>query len=366
MRAWALAYLRCPHCRSRLELADAPARAGDDGDAAILRCVGEACRLWYPVIRGVPRLLTGALRDAAILDFGRVRPDVVRELEPAGPAPVPTDPLHDLKRSTIETFGFEWTEYARFGWDDPVYDAQRERAVFLRKSLLREDDLRGKLVLDAGSGNGRYSAWAARLGGRVFAVDLGDGVDPAAANTRDQDAIQVVQADIFALPLEPGTFDVVFSIGVLMHTGDARRAVESLAGVLASGGSLSVHVYGRGNAVYEAVDRALRARTTLRSIPELLRFTGRLYRLRRWLERLGLAGVIGRFVRLDPHPHCIFDWYAAPVATHHTYPEVLRWFGEMGLRVVATNQPSAPSRLRRALRPVVGAAATVTVRGVPA
>lgn len=366
MRAWALAYLRCPGCRSRLELANARARDGDDGEAATLRCRGKACRLWYPVIRGVPRLLTGSLRDAAIRDFRRDHPDLVRELEPEEPSPARPDRLDELKRSTIERFGFEWTEYARFGWDDPVYDAQRERAVFLRKSLLGEEDLRGKLVLDAGSGNGRYSAWAARLGGRVFAVDLGDGVDPAAANTRDQDAIQVVQADIFTLPFDVATFDVIFSIGVLMHTGDPRRAVESLAGVLAPGGSLSVHLYGRGNAVYEAVDRALRARTTLRSIPELLRFTGRLYRLRRWLERLGLAGVIGRFVRLDPHPHCIFDWYAAPVATHHTYPEVLRWFGEMGFRVVATNEPPPPSGLRRALRPVVGAAATVTVRGVPA
>jgi len=236
------------------------------------------------VIRGVPRLLTGSLRDAAIRDLRRDHPDLVQELEPEEPPPARPDRLDELKRSTIERFGFEWTEYARFGWDDPVYDAQRERAVFLRKSLLGEEDLGGKLVLDAGSGNGRYSYWAARLGGRVFAVDLGDGVDAAAANTRDQNAIQVVQADIFALPFEVGTFDVIFSIGVLMHTGDARRAVESLAGALAPGGSLSVHLYGRGNAMYEAVDRALRARTTKRSIPELLRFTGRLYRLRRWLD----------------------------------------------------------------------------------
>jgi hypothetical protein len=33
----------------------------------------------------------------------------------------------------------------------------------------------------------------------------------------------------------------------------------------------------------------------------------------------------------------MFDWYSAPVASHHTYREVYRWFGEEGLQVEADN-----------------------------
>ena len=72
--------------------------------------------------------------------------------------------------------------------------------------------------------------------------------------------------------------------------------------------------------------------------------------------------VIGKFVRLDSHPHCIFDWYAAPAATHHTYDEVREWFEASGLTIDRTHQqPStALSRLRHR---VVGGPEAISVRG---
>jgi SAM-dependent methyltransferase len=274
------------------------------------------------------------------------------------------DALGPLKRATMASFGFEWTAYRRFGWDDPEYDLQREQGVFLRKSLLAPEELSGGLVLDAGCGNGRYSSLASSHGGRVFGVDLSEAVDAAAENTAALADVQIVQGDIFRLPFGPATFDVIFSIGVLMHTGDAALAVRRIRPLLVCGGSLSVHLYGRGNPIYEIVDRELRARTTRRSIPQQRRFTDRAYRLERGLSRLGLARIANRFVRLDPHPHCIFDWYSAPVATHHTYAEVCRWFCDLDLNVVATNERAPAGGLRKVLRNLAGSADTVTVRGL--
>jgi SAM-dependent methyltransferase len=239
-----------------------------------------------------------------------------------------------------------------------VFNIEREEAVFLHKSLLSPDALDGKLVLDAGCGNGRYSYWASQFGARVVGIDLGAGVESAHANTRHLDNVQIVQADIFRLPFARETFDRVFSIGVLMHTGDARKATESLAGRLKPGGSVTVHLYGKGNAVYEYVDRALRRRTVRLSIDELSDFTRRAWRVTRFLERLRLLPLVDCFIRLDPHPHCIFDWYSAPIATHHTYPEVEAWFAAMGMRVVQTNKPRGwKSQIRSAIT-----ADTVTVR----
>lgn len=366
MRPWALEILRCPVCMAELACID----LGAQGEAVTVRtgllsCSRERCHEWFPIVEGVPRMLREPLRSERFPGFLHAH----RARIPVGVAQrhsqyEPTDPLDSVEQDNIRNFGFEWTAYARFGWDDPVYNIEREESIFRRKTLLGPDDLQGKLVLDAGCGNGRYSYWAARYGGRVVGVDLGDGVDSAARNTAGMD-VQIVQGDIFALPFADASFDVEFAIGVLMHTGDPLRATACLASKLRPGGSSSIHVYGRGNVIYELVDRALRRRTTRMSLRELQRLTDRLFRLRRILEAARLARAVSRFVRIDPHPHCIFDWYAAPVATHHTYREVCGWLRENGLDLVETKESLWTSQplLKRLLRPLVGPPITVTVRG---
>jgi SAM-dependent methyltransferase len=331
------------------------------------------------VVRGVPRLLPAHLRASLTRDFLRAHAadERVRGLRGDGPdRPAISPALGAVQRATQTNFGFEWTAYARHGWDDPVHHLAHEEAVFRHKSLLEPAAFDGKLVLDAGCGNGRYSYWAARWGARVIGLDLTAAVESARRNTGEVEAIQIVQGDLFDLPFADETFDIIYSIGVLMHTGDAARATASLARKLRPGGSLTAHLYGRGNLVYETVDRLLRAHTTRLSIPELERFTRGAWSLRRLLDRLHLARLAVRFVRLDPHPHCIFDWYAAPVASHHTYEEVRRWFAELGLAVVGSNEevsfgpppaarrPAPAGPLRRGLRSIAGSATTVTLRGV--
>ena len=71
--------------------------------------------------------------------------------------------------------------------------------------------------------------------------------------------------------------------------------------------------------------------------------------------------VVQWFVRIDPHPHCIFDWYSAPIATHHTYSEAKSWFKEFNLRVIASNETTNPTFYRRMLLKI--SAPTVTLKG---
>jgi SAM-dependent methyltransferase/uncharacterized protein YbaR (Trm112 family) len=335
---------------------------GEDVHTGVLDCVGRDCGEWYPIVRGIPRMLAIELREAATRAF------IAEAGSRLGTRRMPlparsTDPLGDLKRHTMRNFGFEWIEYARFGWDDPVHHLDYEQAVFRRKALVAAGELEGKLVLDAGCGNGRYSYWAGRDGARVIGIDLGDGVESAGENTRALANVQIVQTDIFRLPFAGRTFDAVFSIGVLMHTGNAKLAIGALAKSVKPGGTLAVHLYGKGNWVYEVVDRTLRAGTTRMSIDRLMRLTRGLFRARQALERIGLATFVNRFVRLGPHPHIIFDWYAAPVATHHTYREVRGWFDEFGIAVTKTNEVAPASVVRRLLRPLVGLPDVVTIRG---
>ena len=365
MKLWAVGLLRCVACDSAVESFAFEAGPLGETVSGVLRCSEKGCGAWYPVVRGVPRMLPPEFRQELTAAFVA---NFHRELEARGmsawAAPSSADdPLRELKRHTIQNFGFEWIEFARFGWDDPIHNIAYEEALFRRKALLEPADIDGKLVLDAGCGNGRYSYWAARYGARVIGVDLGDGVESAATNTRDLPNVQIVQGDIFRLPFAAGTFDATFSIGVLMHTGNAERATAALARLVRPGGSLTVHLYAKGNVIYEAVDWTIRKWTTRLSIPQLQEVTNWFFKIRKGLERAGLDNFMNRFVRIGPHPHIIFDWYAAPIATHHTYPEVLGWFREMRVRVVRTNADGPASWPRRAIRYVAGAPGVVTVRG---
>jgi SAM-dependent methyltransferase/uncharacterized protein YbaR (Trm112 family) len=364
MKSWVVDLLRCVACGSSVTPAAFEQNANGDIVSGVLQCRGAACGGWYPVVRGIPRMLPPDLRPdltRAFVEEFRAALEAHAIGLGAAATGVP-DALLDLKHHTIRNFGFEWIEYARFGWDDPVHNIAYEEALFRRKALLEPDEIRGKLVLDAGCGNGRYTHWAAQYGARVIGVDLGDGVESAAANTRELPDVQIVQGDIFRLPFASATFDAAFSIGVLMHTGNAKRATTSLASLVRPGGTLTVHLYGKGNFIYEAVDRALRKWTTRLSVESLMKVTRRFYAVHQRLERRRLAFFVNRFVRIGSHPHIIFDWYAAPIATHHTYREVFGWFKELGLPVDRSNAERGLPLRQRVGRPLVGPPGVVTVR----
>jgi len=342
--------LRCPRTGSRLRLR-AFARDGDEVVEGVL--LSAEAGLWYPVTRGVPRMLSPDLFDRR--EFVAEHRRRLRRMGLAVEAGPVADTLVGVKQQTSESFGFEWEEYKRFGWDDPVFDLQREHRVFLRKTVSTEGDWGEKLVLDAGCGNGRYCYWAARFGASVVGMDLSEAVESAYENTRGLD-VGIVQGDILQPPFALGTFDIVFSIGVLMHTGDARKATRNLARMVAPGGVFSINVYGTGNPVYELNDRVIRRFTTKMDLESLCRFTARMARIAGFFDRHHLLNVVNALVRLENHPHCIFDWYSAPAASHHTDREVASWFEECGLEVLAVESGRKDS-LNRAVGRLLGATA---------
>jgi SAM-dependent methyltransferase len=112
---------------------------------------------------------------------------------------------------------------------------------------VRPDFFEGKIVLEGGCGKGRHTKLAAEWGAKeVIGIDLGDGVESAFALTRHTPNVHIVQCDIFRLPFKR-VFDYAFSVGVLHHTPDPKKAFLSLAAKVTKGGHISAWVYGAEN-----------------------------------------------------------------------------------------------------------------------
>lgn len=367
MKQRLLNWLRCPACAAELELTPFTTD-GEEIIDGLLLCGG--CTRTFPVHRGVPRMVVSPAYSDAQFDsaYGeqvqRVRSAVAAE---GGTA---VKELVEVKTATAASFGYEWTQYDRYGWDAryPHETAERrqeiEGGVFEKKALYDAGEYEGKLTIDCGCGNGRYVNAAMKRGAEVIGVDLSVAVDSAYRNIGTHPKVHIVQGDLFQLPFAPATFDQAFSIGVLMHTGDARRSFEHIVTKLKPGGTIAIHLYGKGNVVYEFLDDRIRRYTTKMDHEKLMTWCKRLEVIPKAVHRINIFNrlpylLMNCVIRLEPGHHFMFDWWSAPAASHHTYDEVHGWMRANGLRVVRDHKRQK-DLIRRILK---SPAAGVTVKG---
>jgi len=285
--------LVCPACKGELVLR-ADSAPGAEIESGSLGC--PPCGASYPIVRGIPRFV-GQDGYAA-------------------------------------SFGDEWHRFRTVQMDS--MNGTRESEVgFGLKTGLGADDVRGRLVLDAGVGAGRYAEVMARWGAEVVGVDLTRAIDAAAENLRTRPTVHLVQADIFALPFRNETFDVAYSIGVLHHTPDTAAAFRHVAALIKKGGQLAVYVYLAGGLARYFSDtfRIISTRLPRQVVYYASALAVPLY----FLHRLPVIGRVSQVILpTNTHPDWrwrwldTFDWYTPRYQWKHRYPEVLRWFREAG------------------------------------
>jgi 2-polyprenyl-6-hydroxyphenyl methylase/3-demethylubiquinone-9 3-methyltransferase len=142
-------------------------------------------------------------------------------------------------------FGRNWKAFLSTLDEGRIREAEASLAV-----MLRCEHLKGKSFLDAGSGSGLFSLAARRLGARVHSFDIdADSV----ACTRElrarffrEDSLwtveegSVLDGEYLA---SLGTFDVVYSWGVLHHTGAMWSALQKIQLPVAPQGRLFIALY---------------------------------------------------------------------------------------------------------------------------
>ena len=209
--------------------------------------------------------------------------------------------------------------------------------------------IKGRTVIEMGCGMGKYVKTVARHAALAVGLDLSHSLERARENTRGLTNVLLVQGNILEPPFRPGTFDYVYSVGVLHHTPDCRLAFKRSAALVAPGGRFSVWLYPTerqsglyARAVHFVQDRVIRP-VTCRLPPAWLYQVCRLLgRMTYWRDAAAADGriALAKFYALfavggHPEPKIAeflnFDWYSPQYRSYHSEEELLRWFAEEGL-----------------------------------
>lgn len=128
-------------------------------------------------------------------------------------------------------FGENWKDFLTVA--GPEHHAEAERGLL----KLLPEGVKGKTFLDIGCGSGLHLLAAQRLGARAMGVDI----DPDSVEAAKSLGCAATVCSVFDLPATP--FDVVYSWGVLHHTGAMWPAVEKAASLVKPGGTFVLALY---------------------------------------------------------------------------------------------------------------------------
>lgn len=151
----------------------------------------------------------------------------------------------EIRAGARFAFGDNWLRFLEVLDEDRIREAEKSL-----QRMLKLESLAGRSFLDVGSGSGLFSLAARRLGATVRSIDY----DPQSAACTEELRRRYFPGDVLwaveeASALDPdyldtiGQYDIVYSWGVLHHTGQMWRALSLIVPVVRPGGQLFVAIY---------------------------------------------------------------------------------------------------------------------------
>jgi SAM-dependent methyltransferase len=153
--------------------------------------------------------------------------------------------IAEIREGERFAFGKNWSRFLAVLDEERMLEAERSLC-----GMLGVNHLKGRSFLDIGSGSGLFSLAARRLGARVHSLDYDPQSVACTSELRRRyftndphwtvEEGSVLDANCLA---SLGRFDIVYSWGVLHHTGAMWKALENVSPLVAAGGTLFIAIY---------------------------------------------------------------------------------------------------------------------------
>jgi len=241
-------YIRCPRCKGEIFLKV-------ENHRRALKC--EQCLINYPVKNDIPLMIESS---------------------------------QDKIKNNIQSF---WESLYKVAYKEHDELLTHKKFIYLLNRLIelfehREhlavtempvNDLKGKKVLEIGSGAGAHSALFSQMGAHMFSMDIT--LDRVLATAEKLDMIHdnpknvCLQGDAESLPFSDNFFEIVYSNGVLHHTPRIDKAIEEVYRVLRPGGMAVIMLYAKHSFYYWVVMFLLKGV-----------LMGNLFKYKNWLGRV--------------------------------------------------------------------------------
>src|ERR1051326_1859047 len=189
----------------------------------------------YPIVNGVPVML----RSSFTQEFLHKHAKDISGSETLSKLNLPT------QDSSRWSFSREWDIHFNYNlrktWGWTVEDRANQ---FCLETARDREGLRGKIVLDAGCGNGQLSEELSYTGATVVALDYSTSVFHAERKRKSVN-VHFVRGDLQAPPFGIDIFDIVYSSGVLHHTPDTYKTFSAVAQLVRPDGCFYIWLYRR-------------------------------------------------------------------------------------------------------------------------
>ena len=349
-----LELLCCPSCKGSLNLIGET--NGDDAiETGELECKGS-CNASYPIKGFVPRFIKSNVY--------------------------------------ADSFGPQWKTFAKTQLDDA--HVQESALRFSSEIDWRTEDLTGKVVIELGSGAGRFVDVVSKLEPKlVVGLDASDAVDASQQNLGDRDNVFFVQADIFSPPFRESAFDCSYSIGVMHHTPNPHGAFRKMVDLTKDDGKIGVSLYeislyrrpNRNSLKVSTMEllwainmwrlECFRAVTT--RVPEswFLAYCKYFVPILHWWNKVPIFRYLRYLFPSTCYRYLPMEWsmvdthdsYATKIVHQYRHKDVFQWFLRAGLHNIVVNNGRAgwvsltgtksvsalPKEMQRAIRSQPGA-----------
>ncbi len=238
-----------------------------------------------------------------------------------------------------QTYDLLWRHHVKQDYAGRLPEYTRKFQAFAKLPGPLESHFRNKIVLDAGSGEGRFTHLASVLeSAHVIGLDSSlEALHRAAHATEGSPNVSLIRADLANIPLAP-KFDYVFSMGVLHHLPDPKATFSSIVRLLKNGGQVSIHVNRKG--AIPPLMRFLRLVTMRMSRQQVMRLcealgfgydpkVPRKIDIRKFVRRIGPLDVL----RLRD---ITYEVLTTRYTSTHSLEEVVGWFADLDINVIST------------------------------